>query len=164
MQTVRGKAGAAAFDEQGIPLPAAPKPSQGMPVPVFEAAVVLVALALAGVAGGAGYLIGHATGGATKTVTVAPPSTTTTTASGGSAGAGAGAKVFAANGCGACHTLAAAGASGTVGPVLDGLPLTTALVVDRVTHGKGGMPPFGSRLSPQQIEDVAAYVVASAKR
>ena len=136
--------------------------SQGMPVPVFEAAVLLVALALAGIAGGVGYLIGHATGAATKTVTVGSTSTTTTTASGGSAVAGA--KVFAATGCGACHTLAAAGASGKVGPVLDGLPLTTALVVDRVTHGKAGMPPFGSRLSAQQIEDVAAYVVASAKR
>ena len=107
-------------------------------------------------------MIGHARAGATQTVTVGSTPTTTPAAGGGSAAAGA--KVFAAIGCGSCHTLATAGASGTVGPVLDGLPLTTTLVVDRVTHGKGGMPPFAARLSKQQIDDVAAYVVASAKR
>jgi cytochrome c oxidase subunit 1 len=160
VQTVRGKAGAAAFDEQGIPL-AAPRRSKGIPTPVFEAAVILVALGLAGVAGIAGYVIGHAGSKATKTVTVSP---TTTSPAAGSGSATVGAKVFAAGGCGQCHTLAAAGASGKVGPVLDGLPLTEALVVDRVTHGKGGMPSFAARLSAQQIADVAAYVVASAKR
>ena len=161
VQTVRGKGGAAAFDERGIPVAAA-RVSRGLSAPVFEAAVVLVALALAGIAGGAGYVIGHAGAGATQTVTVGSTPTTTPAAGGGSAAAGA--KVFAAIGCGSCHTLATAGASGTVGPVLDGLPLTTTLVVDRVTHGKGGMPPFAARLSKQQIDDVAAYVVASAKR
>jgi mono/diheme cytochrome c family protein len=160
VQTVRGKAGAAAFDEQGIPLAAARR-SQGISTPVFEAAVVLVALGLAGVAGVAGYVIGHAGTKATKTVTVSP-ATTTPAAGGGSATAGA--KVFTSVGCGGCHTLAAAGTSGRVGPVLDGLPLTEALVVDRVTHGKGGMPSFATRLSAQRIADVAAYVVASAKR
>ena len=160
VQTVRGKAGAASFDEQGIPL-AAPRRSQGVPTPVFEAAVILVALGLAGVAGVAGYVIGHAGTKSTKTVTVSP-TTTTPAAGGGSATAGA--KVFTSVGCGGCHTLSAAGTSGKVGPVLDGLPLTEALVVDRVTHGKGGMPSFATRLSAQQIDDVAAYVVASAKR
>jgi cytochrome c oxidase subunit 1 len=162
VQTVRGSAGAAAFDERGIPVPA-PRRERGVPAPVFEAAVVLVAVALAGIAGAAGYLIGHARSGATKTVTVGSTAATTTTPAGGGSAA-AGAKVFAASGCGACHTLAAAGASGSVGPVLDGLPLTEALVVNRVTHGGGGMSSFGDRLSAQQIRDVAAYVVASAKR
>ena len=37
----------------------------------------------------------------------------------GGAGAAAGKQVFAANGCGGCHTLAAAGATGKVGPDLD---------------------------------------------
>ena len=33
------------------------------------------------------------------------------------------------------------------------------LVVDRVTNGKGAMPPFEGELTEQQIADVAAYVV-----
>ena len=66
--------------------------------------------------------------------------------------------------CAGCHTLKAAGASGTVGPNLDQAKPSAARVIDRVTHGKGGMPSFATRLSAQQIDDVAAYVVASAKR
>jgi cytochrome c oxidase subunit I len=172
VQTVRGKAGAATFDERGIPIAAA-RTSRGVPTPVFEGALVLVAIGLATVAGVAGYVIGRDSGSTkTKTVTVSSTTggatttttgtaTTTTPSSGGSAAAGA--KVFASSGCAACHTLAAAGATGTVGPVLDGLPLTEALVVDRVTHGKGAMPSFATQLDEQQIADVAAYVVASAK-
>jgi len=34
-------------------------------------------------------------------------------------------------------------------------------VIDRVTHGKGGMPSFATQLSAQQIKDVAAFVVSS---
>ena len=166
VQTVRGKGGAATFDESGIPI-ARPQGPRGISTPVFEAALVLVALALAGAAGGVGYVIGHAGAGRgeTKTVTVAPTTTsttTTTTSAGGGGSAAAGAEIFAAGGCGACHTLAAAGATGGVGPALDGLPLTEALVVDRVTHGKGAMPSFATRLTAQQIADVAAYVVQSA--
>jgi cytochrome c oxidase subunit II len=41
---------------------------------------------------------------------------------GGGGGPGAGKAVFVNNGCGACHTLTAAGASGKVGPDLDKLP------------------------------------------
>jgi mono/diheme cytochrome c family protein len=33
-----------------------------------------------------------------------------------------------------------------------------ALVVERVTNGKGPMPPFKGQLSATQIADVAAYV------
>jgi mono/diheme cytochrome c family protein len=75
--------------------------------------------------------------------------------------AAAGEEVFAANGCGACHTLAAAGATGNVGPNLDEAQPDAALVVDRVTHGKGGMPPFPD-LSEQQVADVAAFVSENA--
>lgn len=72
--------------------------------------------------------------------------------------AGAGKQVFASAGCGACHTLADAAASGTVGPSLDDTKPTPELVVERVTHGKGAMPPFEGQLTETQIADVAAYV------
>ncbi len=71
----------------------------------------------------------------------------------------AGKEVFlGASSCGTCHTLADAGASGTVGPNLDDAQPSADLVVDRVTNGQGGMPSFSSSLSEQQIADVAAYV------
>ncbi len=87
----------------------------------------------------------------------------TTTAPGGETGgdAAAGEAVFASAGCGGCHTLEAAGSSGAVGPNLDDAKPDHALVVDRVTNGAGVMPPFGDQLSEKQIQDVAAYVVAS---
>jgi cytochrome c6 len=74
----------------------------------------------------------------------------------------AGKAVFASAGCTACHTLKAANASGTVGPNLDDVKPPDALVVDRVTNGKGVMPSFKGRLTPQQIADVAAFVSQSA--
>lgn len=74
----------------------------------------------------------------------------------------AGEAVFTSSSCGGCHTLAAAGASGAVGPNLDDNPPDTELIVTRVTKGLGGMPAFGDQLTPQQIADVAAYVSQSA--
>lgn len=71
----------------------------------------------------------------------------------------AGKAVFASAGCGACHTLADAGSSGKVGPNLDEAKPDRALVIDRVTNGKGAMPSFKDQLSEKQIADVAAYVV-----
>jgi mono/diheme cytochrome c family protein len=89
----------------------------------------------------------------------------TTTGAGEAEGdATAGEAVFASAGCGGCHTLEAAGASGAVGPNLDEAKPDAALVVERVTNGSGVMPPFGDQLSEQQIHDVAAYVVASTQR
>ena len=70
-----------------------------------------------------------------------------------------GKSIFAANGCGSCHTLADAGSSGTVGPNLDEAKPDLQLAVDRVTNGSGAMPPFKDTLSEQQIRDVATYVV-----
>jgi len=69
--------------------------------------------------------------------------------------------VFASGGCGGCHTLAAAHATGTVGPNLDTLKPDYRSVTAQVTNGGGAMPAFKSRLSTQQIADVAAYVVDS---
>lgn len=85
----------------------------------------------------------------------------TTTEEQGMGDPAAGEGVFAKAGCGSCHTLKAANATGTVGPSLDVSKPPHDLVVDRVTNGKGVMPPFKGQLSAQEIEDVAAYVVAS---
>jgi mono/diheme cytochrome c family protein len=60
--------------------------------------------------------------------------------------------------CASCHTLAAAGSTGTVGPNLDQLKPSDALVVHQVTNGGGGMPAFGSSLSKSQIQAVALFV------
>jgi mono/diheme cytochrome c family protein len=101
---------------------------------------------------------GTTTGGETT----APAQTTTTggatTPSGGTGDAAAGKAVFTSAGCVGCHTLADAGATGTVGPNLDQKKPPYDLVVTRVTNGKGPMPPFKGQLSDQQIQDVAAYV------
>jgi cytochrome c553 len=82
----------------------------------------------------------------------------TTGAAGGDATAGKEVFATASPACGSCHTLADAGATGSVGPNLDEAKPPAALVVDRVTNGKGVMPSFGDSLSEQQIADVAAYV------
>ena len=52
----------------------------------------------------------------------------------------AGEEVFSANGCGSCHTLAAAGTNGTVGPNLDDAKPDKDLVIQRVTNGSGEAP------------------------
>jgi sulfite dehydrogenase len=54
--------------------------------------------------------------------------------------------------------LADAGTNGTVGPNLDQAKPPKALVVDRVTNGKGAMPSFQGTLDPAQIQAVADYV------
>ena len=75
----------------------------------------------------------------------------------------AGKAVFAGH-CVLCHTLAAAGSAGTVGPNLDQAKPPASLVIERVTNGQGGMPPFSGRLSKEQIAAVAAYVSTVAGR
>jgi mono/diheme cytochrome c family protein len=103
-------------------------------------------------------------GGTTTEPGTATQPGTTTEASGTTTGpattgdATAGKQVFASAGCTACHTLADANATGTVGPNLDEAKPPASLVVDRVTHGKGAMPSFEGQLTETQIQDVAAYV------
>jgi cbb3-type cytochrome c oxidase subunit III len=64
--------------------------------------------------------------------------------------------------CSSCHTLKAAGASGTVGPNLDQLKPKEATVVHQVTNGGAIMPAFKGKLSPAQIQAVAKFVSSSA--
>ncbi len=73
----------------------------------------------------------------------------------------AGAVVWEEAGCGGCHTLAAAGSAGTIGPNLDESMPSFELAVDRVTNGQGQMPAFAGQLTDQQINDVAAFVTVS---
>jgi mono/diheme cytochrome c family protein len=87
--------------------------------------------------------------------------TETTTSDGGEpeGDPAAGKEVFTgASGCGGCHTLADANASGTVGPNFDETQPSYELAVDRVTNGLGSMPSFSGTLSEEDIQNVAAYV------
>jgi len=72
-----------------------------------------------------------------------------------------GAQVFTLAGCGDCHTLAAAGSKGTIGPNLDQLRPSRGRVVDQVVQGGGGMPSFAGSLSRDEIDVVAEYVADS---
>jgi cytochrome c6 len=88
-----------------------------------------------------------------------PAPTETTAPTGPKGNAVAGKAVFNGSaGCRSCHTLKDAGATGTVGPNLDQAMPSDALVIDRVTNGRGAMPSFKGSLTAQQIADVAAYV------
>ena len=73
-----------------------------------------------------------------------------------------GKSIFASAGCAGCHTLAAAGSTGNVGPNLDEAKPSLDLAVDRVTNGQGGMPSFKGQLSDEQIQAVAKFVADNA--
>ncbi len=84
---------------------------------------------------------------------------------------GPGAQVFANNGCGGCHTLAAAESGGTVGPDLDEvLPGQTSKMIDEsivdpnaeIAKGYPAnvMPQsFGETLSKKELEDLVQYLL-----
>jgi cytochrome c551/c552 len=90
--------------------------------------------------------------------------------------------VFAANGCGSCHTFKPAGSTGTIGPDLDTTPAKDATkdnmplaafiresIVDPnayISPGyqKGVMPEsFGTSLSKTQLAQLVAFVAAGSK-
>jgi mono/diheme cytochrome c family protein len=120
-------------------------------------------------------------GGNQETVGSEPTPTQTTTGAATVAGDAAhGKEVFVAQHCGGCHTLGAAGTSGTVGPNLDqqlimsarkaGEPLSDFARESIVNpnaflaEGYNGaiMPTsFGDQLSDQEIADLVAFVVQS---
>jgi cytochrome c oxidase subunit 2 len=90
--------------------------------------------------------------------------------------------LFSQQGCTACHTLAAAGSHGTIGPDLDklaaeaqraGKPLEAFVRESILTpnayiekgYPKGVMPPdFGQKLTGSQLEFLVQFLVASAKK
>src|ERR1700742_1731777 len=87
---------------------------------------------------------------------------------------GAGAQVFANNGCGGCHTLAAANAGGTVGPDLDEvLPGQQEAEIEesivdpeaKIAQGypKGVMPQnFGEKLSEEELKELVKFLSENA--
>lgn len=64
--------------------------------------------------------------------------------------------------CALCHTLEAAGATGTLGPSLDELKPDKERALHVLRNGSGVMPPFADKLTPEQIEAVAAFVAKAA--
>ena len=64
--------------------------------------------------------------------------------------------------CASCHTLAAAQATGTIGPNLDQLKPKEAIVKHQVEVGGSVMPAFKGKLTAAQIAAVAKFVASSA--
>ena len=81
---------------------------------------------------------------------------------GGKSTSADGKDIFAQSGCGACHTLKGAGASGQIGPNLDTAKPARDRIILRVTAGKGVMPSFKGKLSDDQIGAVADYITGIA--
>jgi mono/diheme cytochrome c family protein len=95
-------------------------------------------------------------------------------AEGSGQGGSPGAQLFAANGCGSCHTLAAAGTTGTTGPNLgeslapdDDTAGIEEMIVNPNVEVVEGYPPnvmpqtYGEMLSKEEIHQLAEYLVAS---
>ena len=75
----------------------------------------------------------------------------------------AGRKVFIASGCGECHGLVAAKATGTRGPNLDESEPDFTRVVECVTTGPADMPSFAGQLSNAEIRNVAKFVAVATR-
>lgn len=109
--------------------------------------------------------------GSGATTSTTATSTTTTAATGGGSPQ-EGAQLFESQGCSGCHTLAAAGSTGTTGPDLDGAlkgksaEFIKTSIVDPNAQIAKGYPPnvmpqtFGD-LPPEQIDSLVAYLVQS---
>jgi mono/diheme cytochrome c family protein len=85
---------------------------------------------------------------------------------------GPGAQVFANNGCGGCHTLAAANSGGVTGPNLneylapdDNFAGVEEMIVDPNAEIAEGYPAnvmpqnYGETLTPKEIEDLIQYLI-----
>ncbi len=89
---------------------------------------------------------------------------------------GPGAQVFANNGCGGCHTLAAAGSGGVTGPDLDEvLPgqseeMVKKDIVDPNAEIAKGYPPnvmpenFEQTIQPEELESLVEYLIESTSK
>jgi mono/diheme cytochrome c family protein len=74
--------------------------------------------------------------------------------------------VFAAMGCGSCHTLKAAGSRGTIGPSLDDALAhhTAASLKAKITHpGTGTVMPqdFARRMDATELAALVSFLVAA---
>jgi mono/diheme cytochrome c family protein len=70
-------------------------------------------------------------------------------------------KAVFADTCGSCHTLSAAGTSGTTGPNLDDVSRDAGAIEGIVRDGRGGMPALGDQLSDDEIAGVAEFVASN---
>jgi mono/diheme cytochrome c family protein len=106
----------------------------------------------------------------TETSTTATSTTESSTTTAASTDEGA--QLFESQGCSGCHTLAAAGSTGTTGPDLDGALkgesaafIKTSIVDPNKTVAKGYppnvMPQTFGDLPPEQIDALVAYLVES---
>jgi cbb3-type cytochrome c oxidase subunit III len=85
----------------------------------------------------------------------------TTTQTGGAAASDPEA-LFKQN-CAGCHTLAAAGATGQVGPNLDQLKIPESRIEQQIRKGGGVMPAFEGKLTDAQIKALANWVAENRK-
>jgi cytochrome c oxidase subunit 2 len=118
----------------------------------------------------------------TSTTTSSSTNTTSTSTSTTPSSSAAGLSAFNDSGCGSCHTLSAASATGTIGPDLDKLvsyakqakqPLTPFVhdsIVDpdkyvQPGYQKGLMPTtFGQSLSKTELDALVGFLVQSAQK
>lgn len=132
-------------------------------------------VAVAVIAFGAGWLIGDLGGSSkTETVRVAASASDGGAAETEEAGSSSGAQLFTSAGCDSCHTLAAAGATGEVGPNLDeslapdddtkGIEVMIVEPNSEVVEGfsPNVMPQnYGQQLSGDEIHQLAEFLVES---
>jgi mono/diheme cytochrome c family protein len=86
-----------------------------------------------------------------------------TTQTGGGAAASDPKALFQQN-CASCHTFAAAGATGTVGPNLDQLQLPVSRIEQQIRKGGAVMPAFEGKLSDAQIKALAKWVAENQRK
>jgi mono/diheme cytochrome c family protein len=111
---------------------------------------------------------------ATPAETESTTTGSTTTAPAPTGDPAAGKTVFTSSGCGACHTLAEANASGTVGPNLDEVlkGKDAAFIHESIVDPNAEIAPgyskdimpgtFGTSLSPKQLDDLVALLSQAA--
>jgi hypothetical protein len=123
------------------------------------AGLAAAALAFAAIALGAGIRDGSKS-----------ESVTAAAASGARTDDQSGRVVFARMGCGSCHTLAAAGSRGQIGPNLDARlgPHTRASLIARITAPPSDpesfsmMPTdFGSRMNTRELDALVRFLLAA---
>ena len=66
--------------------------------------------------------------------------------------------------CGVCHTLQAAGSTGSIGPNLDQLKSQMPQIIYVITNGIGVMQAWENILTHEEIEAVAYYVFNSTNK
>ena len=107
-------------------------------------------------------IIAFRLGASGSTTTAAGTTGAATTTTGTTTAAAADGKTIFTSNCGSCHTLGAAGTTGSIGPNLDDLKPDEATVETQVRNGGGGMPAFEGQLTDAEIAAVAQYVAETA--